>query len=120
MGKLSEGDPAPCFTALDQDGQKITLESFRGKKVVLYFYPKDQTPGCTDEACDLRDNYARFKEEGFEVIGVSADSAESHRKFISRQTPYHDIQEMYISISIPEFVRSPSFFCGNLNLILRI
>jgi peroxiredoxin Q/BCP len=84
MANLREGDPAPAFTALDQDGQKITLESFRGKKVVLYFYPKDQTPGCTAEACDLRDNYARFREEGFEVIGVSADSASSHKKFIER------------------------------------
>jgi peroxiredoxin Q/BCP len=82
MKILREGDEAPAFEAVDQQGEKITLEEFRGKKVVLYFYPKDNTPGCTAEACDLRDHYKRFQEEGFEVIGVSADSEASHQKFI--------------------------------------
>lgn len=84
MSKLKEGDPAPSIDALDQNGEKITLEEYRGKKVVLYFYPKDNTPGCTAESCDLRDNYKQFKDEGFEIIGVSADSEKSHLKFISK------------------------------------
>jgi peroxiredoxin Q/BCP len=81
MAELKEGDPAPDFVAVDQDGKKITLEEYRGKKVVLYFYPRDNTPGCTSEACDLRDHYTHFLEQGFEVIGVSADSEKSHRSF---------------------------------------
>lgn len=84
MPELKEGELAPAIDALDQNGDKITLEEYRGKKVVLYFYPKDNTPGCTVESCDLRDNYSRFLEEGFEIIGVSADSASSHQKFIAK------------------------------------
>ena len=75
---------APAIIAVDQNGEKITLEEYRGKKVVLYFYPKDSTPGCTAESCDLRDNYSRFLEQGFEIIGVSADSEKSHQKFIRK------------------------------------
>lgn len=78
---LKEGDKAPAFTALDQDGNKISLKDYKGKKVILYFYPKDNTPGCTDQACNLRDNYDDLKKEGYEVIGVSIDSAKSHKKF---------------------------------------
>ncbi|MFC2090123.1 thioredoxin-dependent thiol peroxidase [Bacteroidota bacterium] len=81
---LKTGDPAPDFNALDQDGNTITLSQFRGKKVVLYFYPKDNTPGCTAESCDLRDNYERFLKEGYQIIGVSADSQKSHQNFISK------------------------------------
>lgn len=84
MSALKPGDPAPPVDAVDQNGERITLEDFKGKKVVLYFYPKDQTPGCTAEACDLRDHYAQFRQQGYEIIGVSADSEESHRKFISK------------------------------------
>ncbi len=84
MAILKEGDPAPAINALDQDGNKITLEEYKGKKIVLYFYPKDNTPGCTAESCDLRDHYAQFLEQGFEVIGVSADSEKSHQKFITK------------------------------------
>lgn len=81
MPNLKVGDRAPAISAPDENGELITLEEFRGKKVVLYFYPKDNTPGCTAEACDLRDNYSKFIEDGFEIIGVSADSQESHMKF---------------------------------------
>ena len=81
MPNLKVGDRAPVISAPDENGELITLEEFRGKKVVLYFYPKDNTPGCTAEACDLRDNYSKFIEDGFEIIGVSADSQESHTKF---------------------------------------
>ena len=84
MVVLKEGDPAPAIEAVDQNGKRITLDEYRGKRVVLYFYPKDNTPGCTAEACDLRDHYSQFTRQGFEVIGVSADSGKSHQKFISR------------------------------------
>jgi peroxiredoxin Q/BCP len=81
MKDLKEGDLAPAIKAIDENGKMITLEEYRGKKVIIYFYPKDDTPGCTAEACDLRDNYAQFIAKGFEIIGVSADSLKSHLKF---------------------------------------
>lgn len=81
---LQPGDPAPDFETRDQDGNPVRLSDFRGKKVVLYFYPKDDTPGCTAEACDLRDNYARFLAQGYAVLGVSVDDEKSHRKFIQK------------------------------------
>ena len=79
--KLKIGDKAPDFTAKDQDGKQITLSSYRGKKVILYFYPKDQTPGCTAEACNLRDNIGALSGEGYEVLGVSTDNEASHKEF---------------------------------------
>lgn len=81
MSHLKEGDVAPAFTAKDQDGKSISLSDHLGKKVVLYFYPKDDTPGCTAQACNLRDNYALLKKKGFVVLGVSTDSEKSHKKF---------------------------------------
>jgi peroxiredoxin Q/BCP len=81
MTQLTSGDKAPDFTAKDQNGKKVSLKDFLGKKVVLYFYPKNFTPGCTTEACNLRDNYADLKTAGMEVIGVSPDEEESHKKF---------------------------------------
>jgi peroxiredoxin Q/BCP len=81
---LSVGDPAPNFTSTDQNEQPISLSDFRGQKVVLYFYPKDDTPGCTAQACSLRDNYEALKLAGFEVLGVSTDDAASHQKFIGK------------------------------------
>lgn len=84
MALLQKGDKAPGFKAKDQSGNEISLENFRGKKVILYFYPKDLTPGCTAESCDFRDNYASLTAKGFEVIGVSADSEKSHQKFIEK------------------------------------
>lgn len=84
MGKLNIGDPAPAFSAPDQNGETVTLDQFKGKKLVLYFYPKDNTPGCTAEACDLRDNYNKFLNKGYEVLGVSADSQKSHQNFIKK------------------------------------
>ncbi len=73
---LTEGMPAPPFAGIDQNGNHIRLEDLRGKKVILYFYPKDDTPGCTKEACNLRDNYAALQEAGYTIIGVSADPIE--------------------------------------------
>lgn len=95
MPELKEGDLAPAIEAVDQSGEMITLEEYIGKKIVLYFYPKDNTPGCTAESCDLRDNYSQFLEKGFEVIGVSADSEKSHRKFISKHNlPFRLISDV--------------------------
>ncbi len=81
---LKKGDKAPFFKGTDQNGSEISLSDFAGKKLVLYFYPKDNTPGCTAEACDLRDNYEKFLASGYTVIGVSKDSAKSHQKFIEK------------------------------------
>ena len=81
---LKPGDQAPAFTARDQHGREVSLRDFKGKKVILYFYPKDSTPGCTTEACNFRDNYQSLLADGFEVIGVSTDSEQSHQKFISK------------------------------------
>ena len=82
--KLKSGDKAPNFSGLDQDGKKRSLSDYVGKKLILYFYPKDNTPGCTVESCDLRDNELRLKKMGFEILGVSADSQEKHQKFIAK------------------------------------
>lgn len=83
---LSVGDKAPEFSVNDQDENLVNLADFRGKKVVLYFYPKDQTPGCTAQSCNLRDNYQRLQAAGYEVLGISSDSEKSHRKFIEKQS----------------------------------
>ncbi len=82
---LQVGDKAPASLGVNQDGKEILLSDFAGKKVVLYFYPKDQTPGCTAQACSLRDAYNDLESAGYAVIGVSADSASSHQKFIAKQ-----------------------------------
>lgn len=79
------GKAAPNFEAKDQDGNTIKLSDFKGKKVVLYFYPKDNTPGCTAQACNLRDNYEALQKAGYVVLGVSSDSEKSHKKFIEKQ-----------------------------------
>lgn len=84
MSEMKIGDQAPAFSGHDQNGNLITSEQFKGKKLVLYFYPKDNTPGCTSEACDLRDNYERFLQEGYAIVGVSPDSQKSHQNFIKK------------------------------------
>lgn len=78
------GQTAPDFEAKDQNGETITLSQYKGKKVVLYFYPRDNTPGCTAQACDLRDNIERLADNGYQVIGVSTDSEAKHRNFIEK------------------------------------
>ncbi len=82
---LEIGEKAPDFEAKDQDGNKVKLSEFQGKKVVLYFYPKDNTPGCTAQACNLRDNYDALLKAGYIVLGISSDSEKSHQKFIEKQ-----------------------------------
>jgi peroxiredoxin Q/BCP len=79
--KLKPGDKAPAFAAHDQDGTEVSLKDFKGKKVVLYFYPKDDTPTCTVQACNLRDNFVSLKARGIEVVGISVDDEKKHKKF---------------------------------------
>jgi peroxiredoxin Q/BCP len=86
MSELKEGQQAPEFTGKDQEGNTITLSQFKGQTVVLYFYPKDDTPGCTAEACDFRDNYAGLKAKGIVVLGVSVDDEKSHQKFVTKHS----------------------------------
>ena len=84
MSELKAGDKAPEFTANDQNGQSVSLADYKGQTVVLYFYPKDDTPGCTAEACDFRDNYQSLLGKGYQVIGVSTDDEKSHKKFVTK------------------------------------
>lgn len=103
MVTLQAGDKAPSFSGTDQDGRSIKLSDFRGKKLVLYFYPEDDTPTCTIEACNLRDNYGLLKKNGFEVLGVSPDDIARHKKFENKYglpfrlvaDPDHRILEKY-------------------------
>jgi peroxiredoxin Q/BCP len=81
---LKVGDKAPDFSVPDQDGKTVSLKDYKGKKVILYFYPKDDTPGCTAEACNLRDNRPLIMKKDYEIIGVSADSVKSHKKFATK------------------------------------
>ena len=100
---LAEGTKAPLFTLDDQNGNNVSLSDFRGQKVVLYFYPKDNTPGCTKEACSIRDNMPDFSRLNVKILGVSRDSGESHRKSIEKQNlnftllsdPEHKVMEEY-------------------------
>ena len=84
MKHLKVGDQAPSFSGKDQNGQEISLSDYKGKKLVIYFYPKDNTPGCTTQACNLRDNDSLLKRNGISVLGVSMDSSSSHQKFIDK------------------------------------
>lgn len=84
MSELKIGAPAPEVKSKDQNGNDFSLKDLKGKKVVLYFYPKDNTPGCTKEACNLRDNYKELQKQGYEVVGVSADSQKKHQNFIDK------------------------------------
>jgi peroxiredoxin Q/BCP len=81
MTTLKEGKKAPAFKGTDQNGDIVSLADFKGKKVILYFYPKDDTPGCTAQACNLRDNYQLLIDKGYQVIGISTDTVKSHKKF---------------------------------------
>lgn len=85
MTTLQEGDKAPDFTAKDQDGNTRSLEDYKGKKLVVFFYPKASTPGCTAEACNLRDNWEKFQAEGYEILGVSADTQKRQQNFKNKQ-----------------------------------
>ena len=94
MSKLNIGDKAPEINAVDQNGNQITLDQYKGKKVVLYFYPKDMTPGCTAQSCNLSDNYKLLQKNGYDVIGVSCDSIKRHQKFIEKHSlPFNLISD---------------------------
>jgi peroxiredoxin Q/BCP len=103
MPTLKEGDKAPAINGADQNGNKVSLADYKGKKLVLYFYPEDDTPTCTIQACNLRDNYSLLKQQGFEVIGVSPDDVSKHKKFETKfnlpftliADPQHKIIEKY-------------------------
>ncbi|TFF35052.1 thioredoxin-dependent thiol peroxidase [Mucilaginibacter psychrotolerans] len=103
MATLQPGDKAPDFTAKDQNGKEVSLSDYKGKNLILYFYPKDDTPGCTAESCDFRDNYQSLLGQGFDVIGVSVDDEKSHKKFETKYSlPFtliadtdHSIVEAY-------------------------
>jgi len=90
MAALNIGDKAPDFTTTDEHGNRVSLSALKGKKVVLYFYPRDMTPGCTTEACNLRDNYNYLLKAGYEVFGISTDDEKTHQKFIKKEKlPFH-------------------------------
>ncbi len=94
MKKLNEGERAPDFEGTNQEGNAVRLNDLRGNKVILYFYPKDDTPGCTNEACNLRDNHDDLIKRGFKVIGVSPDNGKSHTKFAGKYNlPFHLIAD---------------------------
>lgn len=113
MTHLKPGDNAPVFSGIDQDGKSINLNDFEGKKVVLYFYPKDSTPGCTAQACDLRDNYDNLLSKGYVVIGVSADNQKSHQKFIEKYSlPFPLIADVEKEIIKAYGVWGPKKFMG--------
>lgn len=113
MTHLKKGDKAPNFTGIDQNGENISLSNLAGKKVVLYFYPKDSTPGCTAQACDLRDNYQMLLSKGYIVLGVSADSQKSHQKFIEKHNlPFPLIADTEKEIITAYGVWGPKKFMG--------
>ncbi len=113
MTTLKEGDKAPDFKVRNELGKEMTLAVFSGKKLVLYFYPKDSTPGCTAESCNLRDHYADLKTKGFEVLGVSADGEASHEKFIKKhELPFHLLADTEKEVLNAYGVWGPKKFMG--------
>jgi len=113
MDTLKKGDKAPDFTGKNQDGKEVSLKDFSGKKLVLYFYPRDNTPGCTAEACNLRDNYQLLLDKGFAILGISADDEKSHTKFITKfQLPFSLIADTDKKICKLYGVWGPKKFMG--------
>lgn len=113
MTTLKVGDIAPGFSAKDQYGKTVQLDNFKGKKVVLFFYPKASTPGCTAEACNLRDNYQTFVNKGYEVIGVSADSEKRQLNFSNKQNlPYSLLADEDKEVIMAYGVWGPKKFMG--------
>lgn len=108
MSEIKEGSVAPNFKGVDQNGNNIELSDYANKKLILYFYPKDDTPGCTKEACNLRDNYEELKSNDFDVIGVSADTSAKHLKFIAK----YDLPFSLIADTEKEIIKA--FDCWGL------
>lgn len=112
---IKPGDKAPDFSGVDQNENKVSLSDFAGSKVVLYFYPKDSTPGCTAQACNLRDNYALLLEKGVKIVGVSADSVKSHQKFVEKyELPFPLIADTDKKILQDYGVWGPKKFMGKV------
>jgi len=109
---IEVGQVAPDFSAKDQNGETITLSQFKGKKIVLYFYPKDNTPGCTAQACDLRDNYQALLDQGYVVLGISPDTEKKHQNFIAKyELPFpliadteKEVHELYGTWQLKKFM----------------
>ena len=115
MIKLKEGDKAPDFSGLSDTGKKIKLSDFKGSKLVLYFYPKDMTPGCTAQACDLTDNYNLLLKHNYKIVGVSADSIERHLKFKEKYNiPFPLISDEDHSLLLKYGVWGPKKFMGKV------
>jgi len=110
---LKAGDKAPDFKGKDENGKLVSLKSFAGKKLVLYFYPKDNTPGCTVEACNLRDNYSGLKKKGYSILGVSADEELKHLKFIEKfDLPFSLLADVDLKVIKAYDVWGPKKFMG--------
>ena len=115
MTKLKIGDNAPDFCVLNENNDKISLSNFKGKKLILYFYPKDSTPGCTAESCNLRDNYSELLDLGYDVLGVSADNSSSHQKFIAKnELPFHLLSDTEKEVIKAYDVWGPKKFMGKV------
>ncbi len=110
---LKPGDKAPLFKGVDQDGNKISLTDYKGKKLMVYFYPKDDTPTCTVQACNLRDHFAALRKAGIEVVGVSGDSVDRHKKFETKYNlPFRMISDESLAIIKAYDVWGPKQFMG--------
>ena len=113
MTKLKKGDKAPDFSCPDEYGNIISLNDYKGKKLVLYFYPKDNTPGCTVESCNLRDNYKEMLKQGYDVLGVSADTEKKHQNFIKKfDLPFHLLADVEMKVIKDYGVWGPKKFMG--------
>ena len=115
MTTLKEGDKAPNFSGVDENGNQLSLADYSGKKLILYFYPKDLTPGCTVESCNLRDNYNDLLKTGFDVVGVSADDEKKHLKFIDKHDlPFHLLADVDKKVINDYGVWGPKKFMGKV------
>lgn len=113
MTNLKTGDKAPSFSGRDENGNPINLSDYAGKRLIMYFYPKDMTPGCTTESCNLRDNYEALLEKGFEILGVSADDEKRHLKFIDKhELPFHLLADVDKEVINAYNVWGPKKFMG--------
>ena len=113
MTHLKPGDKAPSFSGLNENGEKVLLSDFKGKKLILFFYPKDNTPTCTVEACNLRDNYSMLQEKGFELLGVSPDTQKKHQNFIKKfDFPFPLLADESLEVTKAFNVWGPKKFMG--------
>ena len=113
MTHLKPGDKAPNFSGVNENGEKIGLKDFKGKKLILFFYPRDNTPTCTVEACNLRDNYSMLQEKGYELLGVSPDTQKKHQNFIKKfDFPFPLLSDESLAVTKAFNVWGPKKFMG--------